>query len=306
MSTPLIISCDLAPVPGVRRAMTLVEVMLAVTVLAVGIGALVGQIAALSSLRRSSVADQEAQALLANFAERVSSADIAKLRTSALPWSYARPLPDDGANTWPGGSTWTVPEENWVRPLNISTDASKFDSRDGNSLVKQGLLKSNSALINPQVFIEYYRAMSWFDPDSTFNPSSLDSTKSDLRTRWPGIMRDTGNLGADGLGRPMYGLLCEANPFKPVTVADFSAIMSNANKRSIYYLKILPSAAVTGLDLNGVDHVYDSVMVRLTITWGCRRMLDMSSTSTVASTRGDWIQGQRLDFWTGIRSGKTD
>ena len=292
-------------VPPGRKAVTLVEVMLAVTVLVVGIGAMTGQIASLASMRQSNFVDQEAQALISNLSERFSSANIAQLRTSALPWSYARPLPDNGANTWPGGSTWAAPEVAWVRPMNISMDPAKVDSADGNNLVKLGLANSDKKLVNPQVFVEYYRALTWFDTGSTFNPTTLDTTLNPLvynnRNRWPGVMRDVNNLGADGQGLPMYGLMCEANPFKPVTVADFSAIMGNAAKRKIYYLNTLPSVAITGSDLAGIDHSFDSVLVRLTVTWGSKNMLDMSSPTSVAATRDDWLQGRRLEFWTGLR-----
>ena len=311
----------------IRGGFSLVEVMIAMAVLAVGIAGVIGQIPSLNGLRRESRVVAEGQTLLDDLAQRFASANFDQLRTSALPWSYARPIPNEDGS-WPGGSAWLAPEQSWVRPMNAMVrepgGPSLDDYNDGNNLMVQGFLKKETALSNVQVFIEYYRAMSWFDSAST-EPSDRTAYPA---TVFPGIMRDPHNLGPDSLGRPMYGLLCEANPFKPVTVADFKEIMDNkdvwlrrtaANPsgesrpgREGYYLRVPPAdlnkapGSISNFDNSGNDHGYDSVLIRITVTWGGQGYLDMSSRNAVNASMAKWRTGRRLECWTGARSGKFD
>jgi hypothetical protein len=242
-----------------------------VTILAIGLLAVVGQVGTLDSNRRSTQDTQEAQALLRTITERIATAQWESLRGDTQPWTYARLTPDSDGTIPP----IAPPEASAATdPLEPMTTGAVLP---GNDLVKQGLLNRNVTLRNVQVFLEYYRSISWFD------------------------VGDTHPVQLDGSGRPKYGLLCEGNPSKPATPAEFRALINTPSTRLIYLLNQSPSAEFAGSDPSGMDHHFDPVLVRIIITWDGTK-LDTTSPATVLETYPDWKQSRRLEAWTGIRS----
>lgn len=262
---------DSRPLSAAREGMSLIEVMAAVAVLAIGLLAVVGQIAPLNSQRQFTDDTQVMQNLLKSITERLATAPFDSLRSDSMAWTYVRRIPLSNGSL----PAIDVPETTFatntghdIAPLNES------DAVEANNLVSQGLIMRPTGLRNVQVFLEYYRTISRFQTTST----------------WP-VTYETSS------GKNLLGLLCEANPAKPAKPSDFHSLVSTATTRDSYAITVVPNEALT-IDTSGMDHKFDAVLVRVVITWGEGR-LDYANMS---GTYADWKSNRRIEAWTGIRS----
>jgi prepilin-type N-terminal cleavage/methylation domain-containing protein len=263
-----------------RHGMSLIEVMVAMTVLAVGLMAVVGQIAPLNSQRQFTKDTQLAQTLVKAIGERIATAPFESLRTDTLPWTYVRQLPlSDNSlppQLTPETSAGTTCQP--VRPLDETSAVA------GNNLLTQGLATQPTGLMNLQVFIEYYRTISRFQ-DTSVAPVTYQ---------------------VDSAGRSLLGLLCEANPSKPASPSDFRTLVNGASTHYNYALLGRPGdtsgssseTSTLGDDPAGHMHKFDAVLVRIVVTWGDGR-LDYDD---VAGSLSAWRTNRRVEIWTGIRS----
>lgn len=260
------------PVPSpCRGGMTLVEVMVAVAVLAIGLMAVVGQIAPLNNQRQFTDDTQAMQNLLKTITERLATAPFDSLRSNSMAWTFVRRIPlNDGSlpGEDPPETTFESTSGHAIVPLN------EVDAVDANNLVTQGLLLRPSGLRNVQVFLEYYRTISRFQSAAV----------------WP-VTYET------DAGKNMLGLLCEANPSKPSTPSEFRSLVSSTTTRDCYAVKVVPNEALA-VDASGLDHKFDALLVRVVITWGEGRL----EYSDISGSYSGWKTNRRIEAWTGIRS----
>jgi hypothetical protein len=155
-----------------RAAFSLLEAMIALTILAVGTLAVLGNITSLNTGRQATEERQKVQAVVRSLTERLQSADWGTMRTDDLPWTLGRY--ESGGSTFPNDRT---------TPMTDTTSAAAPDcllpmTSDG----RKGLsiLTEPSGLENLQVWLEYYRG-SDFDRDRDGTIASDEAGLLDVR-----------------------------------------------------------------------------------------------------------------------------
>ena len=148
-----------------RSGFSLLEVMVALSILGVGMAVVSANWATLFSMRRSVGDQQQALAALSTVAERIASADWAGLGTDAAPWSRGRYFDRDGSTTI------------GLPPL------SENPSNQREHLRAQGLLAMGTGLNNLKIYVEYYRAVSQGASAGVLTPATADVNSAAFRTR---------------------------------------------------------------------------------------------------------------------------
>ena len=126
------------------RGFTILEVMIALALLATASMTIMSNWAGLHDTRRTIQERQKAQAVLQGVAERLISLEGGALGTKAAPWSqgrfFDRKAKDDSARIGRA-------------PLSETATA------DADNLVRQGLVANGTGLTGLKIYIEYYRAV---------------------------------------------------------------------------------------------------------------------------------------------------
>ncbi len=126
-----------------RSAFTLIEIMVTMTVMAVGLMAVLSSISTLNSARQATVENLRVNALLRTLVDRVQGAQWSDLTTTRLPWSRVRLFEDHSLG---------------------NGDALPMTQTD---LVTYGLLSqpilTDGSTTELKVYFEYYRAISYRD-----------------------------------------------------------------------------------------------------------------------------------------------
>lgn len=228
--------------------MSLLEVMLAMSILAVGLLAAISQFSILRGTRQMA-SDNTIAANVANaIAERLIGMRSELIGTSSAPWSAARTEPNTG-------------DANPTLPLIDDTDGPGFlpdgpddpvTGRSARGLQTLGLYPQATGLANLRVYIEYYRAVNAIRDDGTADPTR------------PGLMDEedytyTGGT-ADFRTRFYFDI-----PQADIPTTALPGIVTN---RTNYRLDpAQPPFSSVGQ--------YDPVAIRIFLTWGNRQHLSL-------------------------------
>lgn len=159
-----------------RTAMSLLEIMMALSVLTVGIFASMSHFGTLSALRKQATEINAAHTIVAALAERFQGCRWDVIGSSAVPWSLPRPEP--GAVT---GAAIANP------PLMDDVNMTAAD-RPLRGLQTLGLAQGASGLPELRIYVEFFRSLT----------ARNDAGDADL-TR-PGIMdREPGGVTYSGI-----------------------------------------------------------------------------------------------------------
>lgn len=155
-----------AHIPVTRlRAFTLLEVLMSLTILAVGILAVLGHIATLHSVREAAERSTAVENFANEMMERIVGGRWEILGTTDAPWTLARPyyLP-------PAGSNPPMSDDATIAPLPV------------NNLITMGITRSGVGLRNLRVYVDYYRAVADLDDAKVAIPGREGLMDGDLNT----------------------------------------------------------------------------------------------------------------------------
>lgn len=218
--------------PTPRLAMSLLEVMIALSVLTIGIFASLSHFMTLSSMRKQTGEIATARNIVAALAERFQGCRWEVVGVSTAPWSLPRAEP---------GSVTTVAND----PMMDDASLSAAD-RPLRGLQSLGLAQEASNLPDLRVYVEYYRALTILDESG-----NADTTKPGIMDREPG---GTTYANADAF-ESSYHFESRWDGL-PVTLAA-----TTAAARATYRL------AATALPTAQVGE-NDPVCIRILATWG--------------------------------------
>ncbi len=144
-----------------RTAMSLIEVMVAMTILAVGILGIMSGISTIESVNRESQRQQSTQDVMLAIKTRLENCPWSDLRSASAPWSYGRYVAENAVNV-----IRPLARRTYDQAVPMTEDATMGENcllprtRDG-SQEGLGILSAPSGLENLRVYVEWYRGNSY-------------------------------------------------------------------------------------------------------------------------------------------------
>ncbi len=141
------------------RALTLVEVTIALTVLLSALLLIVGQFQNLRMVQASTQSTASADRILLSLVERLNAVSWSDLGTNVAPWSAPRYEPGTGVASCPPLSEGTAVVDDNIREL--------------------GLANESTGLPDLKIYVEYWRAVDYRDGSGavdTTRPGALESS----------------------------------------------------------------------------------------------------------------------------------
>lgn len=151
----------LPPPPGLRCAMSLVEVMIALTVMAVAIAGALGLVVNSDAARRNTRDNVMAHAIERALLERFAAAASEDLNTTAAAWSLCRVRDENGNGNEDDDANWLTDDPTVAASVDPVQLRRVLQTVPGKPTL--GLIDAPTGLDRFRVWIEYFRGVTALD-----------------------------------------------------------------------------------------------------------------------------------------------